>query len=191
LELYSDVNIPAHRKKKRSLEKIKDVARQLKYLNDFWIDAGINPKTAKVHDINDDYVGKPINRMEDGMEPRTINKYLGTYKFWFDHVMKHYTKLKENPFDFKIPWGKNKINEIIKENEFSMLLYAIKNGERYEIDSGGHKRIRYYDWLVEAFWFTVLTGARRQDLAEMRYTNINIDDDGSYIELPNLKSNRI
>jgi len=52
-------------------------------------------------------------------------------------------------------------------------------------------KIHFYKSIKGLFEGRLLTGARRQDLAEMRYTNINIDDDGSYIELPNLKSNRI
>lgn len=84
------------------------------------------------------------------------------------------------------------IIETITEEEYVALLNKIETGDSKQVFSNGENKYHYYPWLKFAIQLGLLTGRRRDDIINLKYSDIKSDKEGNllYIESEDYKVNR-
>lgn len=157
------------------------------------IDSGIAKVTAidnRIAEIVFQYIKKLSS------SPVTQKNYFTTYKNFCNYIIDEEGIRINNPFN---GWHFDKterVNEVIYEKEFKELLKAIKMKPKTQKDSSGKERNMYYDWLVDGIKLGLYTGARRQEVAAVRWSDIvpnRVTGDllGGFLLLSDIKSTNI
>lgn len=187
-------NVPFHLQKQLSKEHVKDNERALKVLTECMVESGFDLETFTMDEINDAVVGVIYKYLIDKkFAPRTLNKYMGTYKAlisWymdkFDQPLRNYfKKVKQEPL-YPEP-------QAIPLKEIEALLERVtpENGKKIYYKGKGGSRYLYKSWLVAGFRLALETGARREELIRLKWSDIKEEDGERFIETEDFKINRI
>jgi integrase len=188
-------NVPTHLQVERSKDFIKDIERKLQLLVVILKKKGYDISSFRIEDLNDKVVGDVVDylKKESNYSPTTYNKFLNyantflkcfseefyPVKAWFKRVPKQ-------------PAGSNPPSITQEEIEALLKITTPENGiEHYE---NGVKEFRnfYRPYIKDAFRLAELTGSRREELINLKYSGITIKEDGTgYIKVENYKVNRI
>lgn len=125
---------------------------------------------------------------------RTYGKYMAVFKEferWLTNdkhynIEKCFSKVKFLPLA--------PAPEAINKEDYRKILQKIspENGEQITEGKVREKRNWYRNWLVDSFNLAVLTGARRSELASLRFSSVEVDNNGiPIITAENFKVNRI
>ena len=96
-----------------------------------------------------------------------------------------------NPFKLMKRLSVRPIVDTITEEEYIALLNKIDTGNSKQVLSTGEKKNHYYSWLKFAIQLGLLTGRRRDEIVNLKYSDIKSDKDGNllYIESEDHKVN--
>lgn len=189
-------NVPEHLKVERSEEYLKDVERHFERMVECLTGIGVETDTFLIDHVDDGVVGKIHSYLlhECQFSNRTYNKAVGYYSSLYRWYSEEYNVPLRNPFG-KVKRKKiNHTPQAITKEQFEQILNQItpENGTRnYE---NGVKKLRnlYRPWLKSAFQLALFSGRRREEIANLKFSDIIEEKDGVFlIRSEDLKVNRI
>ena len=187
--------VPAHRKKERSKDHIKNVELAFKNLAQCLTHKGYDLTNLEVLDINDNLVGDVYSYLsEKKFANRTFNKYLSYYTSFLKWYADEYNSPIRNWFE-RINRKRVSVNpQSITLEEFEQLLKQItfENGERKYEQGVKHTRNFYRPWLADGFRLALETGRRREEVINLKFSDIE-EKNGVplFIKSEDYKVNRI
>jgi integrase len=186
--------VPAHEKRERSQEHIKDVERALKLLVECLKENRYNLSTLEVEEINNEMVGKVFTFLEEKKySARTFNKVIGFYTSFISWYSKEYDILMRNYFERIHRKNLNPKPESITYKEFEALLEKVipENGLKEYENGVKPERNLYRPWLVHGFLLALETGRRREEVINMKWNDIKESEGTQFIKIEDFKVNRI
>lgn len=193
IAFLNNEDVPSHRIKERSKAHIRDVENAFKVFYQCLSERKYNIKTVRYDQIDDNIVGELFTYLteEKQFSNRTFNKYF-SYFTSFSTWAKKQGYSTQNFFE-EAPRKRIRPNpQAINKEEFDNLLKITTQENGSTIDKNGKKRNFYRDWLPFAFRLALLSGRRREELINLKFSDVVIDKEGTllYIECPDLKVNR-
>lgn len=187
-------NVPSHIQKERSPEHLKDIEHILVFLLTTWKENGSPLDRIEITDINDHMVGLVYSAMlKKKFSPRTVNKYRGTYISIIKWYSEEYNVQMRNFFKRIPKEPENPQPKGISTKEFNALLARITPENGVKTYKNGVKQTRnlYRPWLADGFRLAYETGGRREEVINLKWSDIKIKDGIPYIETEDYKRNRI
>ncbi len=148
----------------------------------------------KITDVSKKQVGLFYIYLKSKYSPKTFNKCLNAVKGFFDFLIKVDDIQMKNPFEIFIPQTIPNSNiETITQEEFKDILNAVDTYTTKMILGGkGEVKNMYYPWLKNGFRLFLLTGGRREEIVELKWSNIFVSENGiKFLMFNNLKVERI
>lgn len=184
--------VPSHRVKERSTAHIKNVEHSFKIFYECLSKAGYSVNTFRYDQIDDRIIGDLFTFLteEKQFSNRTFNKYFSYFTSFATWAKKQGYGV-QNFFE-EAPRKKIRPNpQAINKEEFDNLIKATTLENGVSIDKNNIKRNYYRDWLPFAFRLA-LTGARREELINLKFSDCVTDKEGNiiYMECPDIKVNR-
>ena len=153
-----------------------------------------NIERMRVTDVTKKDVASFYTYLETRFQPKTFNKCLNAMRGFFDFLIKIEEIEMKNPFAIFTP--KPLVNndiETITQGEFQSILDAVDTYTPYTILGGkGEKKTMYFPWLKDGFKLFLLTGGRREEVVNLKWSDICVTERGiMFFMIDNLKVNRI
>jgi len=194
LDTMKNVDIPIHLRKQRSEEHLKDIERELGVLKECLIKNNYDINSFTMEEFGDIVVGEVYQfLLNKRFSPRTRDKYMGTYKAFMSWC------IEENDLPIKNRFKKVKKERLYPEpqaipfKEIPILLSRItpENGKKQYFVGKGGSRYLFKPWLVAGFRLALETGARREELIRLKWSDVKEEDGLRFIETEDYKINRI
>lgn len=138
---------------------------------------------ARFYDWSDNHFGSE----------KTFNKCLGALKAFFNFLIDVEEIEMKNPFRkyASKPTIKKNVTTLVKE-EFKVILDSVGVVSPYTILGGkGEKKNMFRPYLVDGFKLFLLTGGRREEVVELKWSDILITIEGTkFFKIGNKKVNR-
>lgn len=164
---------PSKNQRPVSKSTLEDYSLHLMHMTKSLISAGINTKICQAKDMNDEMAKIVFESLKKFPSSLTQKKYFGTYETFANYLIKEEKVLLANPFAGWRFDGKTTANEVIYQEEFDKLLKKIDTGDQYRLEKkSGIQRKMFYPWLKTAFSLALFTGGRRQEIPELKWTDI-------------------
>jgi integrase len=182
-----------HLKKNLSEAYIKEVIRYCK-LFALVLKKTQNIETLLVKDVSKQDVSKFYQYLYSTYSPKTFNKCFNSLKGFFDFLIVIEDVGMKNPFANFTPKVISKCNiEILTRSEFESILVSIDRFDsKVKLGGRGEVKNMYYCWLKNAFKLFLLTGARREEVVELKWKDIFVSENGvKFLMFGNLKVERI
>ena len=147
----------------------------------------------RINEVNKKHVSTFYIWAENHYSGKTFNKCFNALRLFFKFLIEIEEILMKNPFlnCTKIEVVHSNI-ETITSKEFRDILDAVDNYDPIQTLSNGVKKNMYQPYLKHAFRLFLLTGARREEVVDLRWSNILItSDDVMFFKIKNLKVNKI
>lgn len=185
--------VPSHRVKERSKAHIRDVEHAFKVFCECLSANGYSVNSIRYDQINDKIIGELFTFLteEKQFSNRNFNKYF-SYFTSFSSWAKKQGYSTQNLFE-DAPRKRIRPNpQAINKEEFDNLIKATTRENGTAIDKNGRKRNYYRDWMQFAFRLALLSGRRREELINLKFSDIESDKEGTllYIKCPDIKVNR-
>jgi integrase len=184
-----------HLKDTKSTEHIKDIERILSVFMESLHLNNINIQSVLMNDLDDQLVGifhgYLLNNKK--FKNRTFNKYIGTLRTFVNWYSKEFKVSISDSFNkVKLRLVISNPQAISKE-AFSNLLNQIKpeNGFKYYANSKKNKRNYYTEYLKSAFIWALNTGLRREELCNLKHSDVVEKNNIKSLKVENYKVNRI
>jgi integrase len=126
--------------------------------------------------------------------PKTFNKCMSYVKSFFDFLIKVEEVDMKNPFENYIPLSVPKsIIETITKWEFQAILDAVDTyNPKVKSGNNGERKNMYFPWLKDGFKLFLLTGGRREEIINLKWSDIFVSENGvKFFMFKNLKVERI
>ena len=156
-----------------------------------------NIERMRIKDVSKKDVSNFYTYIKTIYHPKTFNKCLNGLRGFFDYLIKIEELKMKNPFEIFTPeqLPENDI-QTITQDEFESILNAIDTYDRtktYKDKKGtSFTKTMYFPWLKEGFKLCLLLGCRREEIVELKWSDIFVAESGvKFFLLENLKVNRI
>jgi integrase len=183
----------AHKIKKVSLDYQKECMRYCQYFLDN-IKEFKNLEQTRIVEVNQGDVARFYQWAENHYEEKTFNKCLNGLRAFFKFLIEIEEVLMKNPFAIYVAKTviKKDINTLTKE-EFILVIDTIGVANPYQTLGGkGEKKNMYRTYLADGFKLFLLTGGRREEVVDLKWSDILITGEGiKFFFIPNKKVNRI
>ena len=182
-----------HLKKNLSDAYIKEVVRYCKLFAQV-LKKTKNIETLLVKDVTKQDVSNFYQFLNSKYSPKTFNKCFNTLKGFFDFLIDVEDVGMKNPFVNFTPKVISKSNiEILTQSEFESILVSIDRFDsKVKLGGRGEVKKMYFCWLQNAFKLFLLTGARREEVVELKWKDIFVSENGiKFLMFENLKVERI
>ncbi len=164
---------PPKNKKPLSPATIADYELHLSHLRFGLLEKKINTRIITSQDIRDTTAEILFRYLQKQFDSQvTHKKYFNTFETFFNYVKKKEALQVDNPFNGWHFEEKESENEIIYPEEFYKLPQAIKEKPTHFDEESGYNRKIYYPWLWNGFRLALFTGARRQEVPIIKWTDI-------------------
>lgn len=172
----------AHRKE--TLRFIKLFCNVVKNYHNFEI--------MRVKDISVKDVSRFYESIESKYAPRTFNKCMIALKGFFKFLIDIEKLEMKNPFE--VYHSKSVINqrvETITKDEFEKIINSIEPEDSH-VKLGGQGEVKnmYRDYLKVGFRLSLLTGVRREEVVDLKWSDIFFSGDISFFMIKNKKVER-
>lgn len=151
--------------------------------------AGENFLLMRVDKVSETNVSHTIEHLSQ-WSSSTQRKAFGFYN-------QFYTFLIENGYSITSPFKGIEVAEVTDSdaraltlNEFNVIKQAMEQGSHNDKEKG---KIRYFDWLADALTFNALTGRRREEFMNAKFSDIELINDqllGGFIRMIDYKYSR-
>jgi integrase len=151
-----------------------------------------NTKTVKVRDVTDKDVSRFYESMESHYAPSTFNKCMISLKSFFNFLIEIEKVDMKNPFSVynSKSVGYKKIETITKD-EFEQILYCVDNSDSFlKLGGKGEVKDMYRDYLKDGFKLCLLTGGRREEVVDLKWSDILYSGDTYFFMIKNKKVER-
>ncbi|MGQ7945048.1 tyrosine-type recombinase/integrase [Flavobacterium sp. WC2509] len=179
-------------KKNVTVEHRKELIRFCKYFAKT-LKKNKNIELSRIKDVNKQDVSNFYSWAENHYNPKTFNKCLNGVKGFFDFLIDVEEIEMKNPFRKysrkQIP--KTNINSVTKE-EFNAILEAVDTYNPFIVLGGkGERKNMYKPYLKDGFRLFLLTGGRREEIVDLRWSHIYVSVSGvKFFRIQNLKVER-
>lgn len=193
---YMTGNYQYKHKQKQNLSRdyIKEVYRNVVKFLSCLSKNGVKVQELPVYSITQAHVSLFYESLEDSLQPRTMNKVLAQVKKFFEFVIDIEEVKMDNPFEIYNPAITTRSKKrVIRKDEFEKILQTIDAAETNHktILSNGTTKNMYFPYLKDAFRLGLFTGGRREEVVNLRWSDLQINKDGNrYFVVDNLKVNR-
>ncbi len=188
-------NVPQHRKRERSKEYLKDLETSFEMLVQILTNNKFDLTTFGLEDINDQTVGVVYQYFieEKNYSARSLNKHFGYYTSFFGWYINEFNTPMRNWFERVERKRINPKPVAITAVEFEAIIQQVKPENGIKHYSHGVKRIRnlFRPWLVSAFKLCLYSGRRREEILNMKFSDIQEINGIQIIKVPDIKVNRI
>jgi len=170
--------------RKESVKFIKLFCNVLKRHHNFEI--------MRVRDVSDKDVSRFYESMERHYAPSTFNKCMISLKSFFNFLIEIEKVDIKNPFAVyqSKSVGYQKIETITKD-EFEGILECVDNSDSLlKLGGKGEVKNMYRDYLKVGFRLALLTGVRREELVDLRWSDIYISGQTYFFMIKNKKVER-
>jgi integrase len=125
--------------------------------------------------ISQQHVASFYQWSEERFAPKTFNKVMSSLKSFFRFLIDVEKIKMDNPFAMYITKGaiKRQVQTLSKE-EFINILNAIDLADPIAYLGKGVKKNMYYPYLKNAFRLFLLTGGRREEIVELKWSDIMV-----------------
>ena len=195
LDYLNNVDVPEHKKRPRSEEHIKEVARCLLFFNESMSTNKVNYKMLRIEKVNDIHIGffHKYLLKDRNYASRTYNKKMGVLSSFFKWVAKEYRLPILNPFEDVQYRTSVPNNETITQEEYESLMkmMTLENGKRQL--GGKRKEVKNFwrTYLKAGIMLSLETNGRREEIVELKWNMIyEIKDEPAFILSENLKVKR-
>lgn len=183
----NNVNVPKHKQKQRDklhIDKYDLLFQNFKMALDI---NGVDWKILKFTEVNDDMVGYLHDYFLKNLSfsNKTYNNNMALMRSFTTHIINKFKFDYQNPFlgipeMLVVPKVKS-----IQEKEFETLLSIItpENGiqlKNLRTRKNAKKTNHYKPWLKFAFRLGLYTGGRSEDIVELKWSDIRLQDDGNF-----------
>ncbi|EIA10645.1 site-specific integrase [Flavobacterium frigoris] len=148
----------------------------------------------RVKDIARDEVSDFFKWADNKYKEKTLKKFMGTLKGFFEFLIDIEEIDMRNPFRTYIvkDTGSSVIKTIIKE-EFQTVLEAVDTADPiFKLGGKGEKKNLYRSYLKQAYKLFLLTGCRREELVVMKWNDFhNFNKSVKFMYIDNIKVQRI
>ena len=193
-DYMNNENIPAHRHKVRSKGHISEIERYFRYFIDCLKKNQIEYKSLFVYEIDDRILGIFHNYLLEDKNYSNVsyNKVITILRSFYNYLIEEGYYVHRNPFNRMKRRPVRPTVETITEKEYNELVRIIDRDRAVQVLSTGEKKYHYYPWLKYAIQLGLLTGRRRDEIINIKYSDIKIDDSGNMvlIETEDYKVNR-
>lgn len=189
LDFKQNVGVREHLKKEltsNTFNAYKNNVSKWKEATEF---AGEHFSSLRVDDISDANVGSTIEYLKK-WSPSIQRKAFGFYNQFFNF-------LNENGYNITSPFKGIQVAEVSEKHaramtliEFNIVKAAMENGTSNDKENS---KIRHFDWLPDALTFNALTGRRREEFMNAKFSDIVLIDGqllGGYIKMIDYKYSR-
>lgn len=152
-----------------------------------------NIELTRIKDVSRQDVSNFYSWAENHYNPKTFNKCLNGVKSFFDFLIDVEEIEMKNPFRRysrkQIP--RTNIESVTKE-EFNAILEAVDIISPYVVLGGkGERKNMYKPYLKDGFRLFLLTGGRREEIVDLRWSDIFVSVNGvKFFRIQNLKVER-
>ena len=156
-----------------------------------------NIERMRIKDVSKKDVSNFYSYAKTIYHPNTFNKCLNGLKGFFNYLIKIEDLKIKNPFELFVPEQlPDKNIQTLSKDEFEAVLNAIDTYDKtmtYQNDKGESiKKTMYFPWLKEGFKLCLLVGCRREEIVDLKWSDIFVAESGvKFFLLENLKVNRI
>ena len=124
---------------------------------------------------------------------KTFNKCFNSLRLFFQFLIEIEEIVMKNPF---LNYSKKEVVhaniETITSKEFRDILDAVDNNDPIQVLSNAVKKNMYEPYMKHAFRLFLLTGARREEVVDLRWSDILItSNEVMFFKIKNLKVNKI
>jgi len=194
LDYLNNVNIPPHRQKVRSKNHLKDVERYFRYFIECLKKNKIDFNSLFIHEIDDNILGLFHTYLIEDKNYNNVsyNKVITILRSFYNFLIEEENYRLRNPFIRIKRRPVRPVVETITKQEYEDLLNIISEENSLEVLSTGEKKYHYYPWLKFAIQLGLLTGRRRDEIINIKFSDIKTDEKGNlvYIESEDYKVNR-
>ncbi len=148
----------------------------------------------RIVDINKYDVSAFYSWAKNHYQSKTFNKCMMALKAFFEYLIKDEEVIMKNPFDSYVALHVTKgENLTLTQNEFLSIYESVDIADPIKILGGkGEKKNMYKDYLKDGFKMMLLTGGRREEVLELRWSDIFITNEGvRFFRIHNRKVERI
>lgn len=170
--------------RKESLRFIKLFCNVLKSHHNF--------ENMRVRDVSVKDVSRFYESMESHYAPRTFNKCMMSLKSFFNFLIEIEKVDMKNPFSvYNSKSVLSSINETITKDEFERILYCVDSSDSLlKLGGKGEVKNMYRDYLKLGFKLFLLTGGRREEVVDLRWSDIYYSGDTYFFMIKNKKVER-
>ena len=170
--------------RKESLRFIKLFFNVLKSHHNFEI--------MRVRDVSVKDVSRFYESMESHYGARTFNKCMISLKSFFNFLIEIEKVDMKNPFSvYNSKSVLSTINETITKDEFERILDSIDSSDSLlKLGGKGEVKNMYRDYLKLGFKLFLLTGGRREEVVDLRWSDIYYSGDTYFFMIKNKKVER-
>ena len=170
--------------RKESLRFIKLFCNVLKSHHNFEI--------MRVRDVSVKDVSRFYESMESHYAPRTFNKCMMSLKSFFNFLIEIEKVDMKNPFSvYNSKSVLSTINETITKDEFDSILDCIDSSDSLlKLGGKGEVKNMYRDYLKIGYKLFLLTGGRREEVVDLRWSDIYYSGDTYFFIIKNKKVER-
>jgi integrase len=147
----------------------------------------------KIMDVNQNDVSNFYKWAENHYAPKTFNKCMGALKAFFNFLIDVEEIKMKNPFkSYQSKSIARNDNLTLTKEEFNKILSAIdKASPIQQLGGKGEKKNMHRPYLANAFKLFLLTGGRREEVVNLRWSEIFITVKGvKFFKISNLKVTR-
>lgn len=164
---------PGKNKKPLSKATIDDYELHLSHLRYALLEKKINTLVLKAENIDNSIANIMFKYLQGQFDSEvTHKKYFNTYETFCNFIIKEEGIQIKNPFNGWHFAKKESDNEVIYQKEFADLKTYIDTKPTHFVEESGYNRKMYYPWLWDGFRLALFTGARRQEVPVIKWTNI-------------------
>lgn len=185
LDYLNNVNVPAHRQKIRSKGHLNEVERYFRYFFDCLKENNIEFKSLMVNELDDKLLGLFHSYLLDEKKYNntSFNKVITIMKSFYNFLIDEEGYAFKNPFKRMNYRPVRPTVETIIKKEYEDLLNIIGKEKGKQVLSTGENKYHYFSWLKYAVQLALLTGRRRDEIINFKYSDIKCNEEGEMLLL--------
>jgi integrase len=153
-----------------------------------------NVVESNIKDVGQDDVARFYTWAENHYKEKTFNKCMNEVKAFFNFILEVEKVKMTNPFSVYTVKKVVRSNiNTLEKSEFEAIIDAVGTCTPFQILGGkGEKKNMYKPFLVNGFKLSLLTGGRREEVVDLKWSDILISVTGTkFFKVKNLKVNSI